>query len=454
LRRPNVLLLTIDTLRADRLGCYGHSRALTPNLDRLAAKGVRFSQAITGGSWTQAAFPVLLTSSYASMYGGCLGPLSAARPSPTEVLSAHGYTTIGFSTSPLLSQTYGYQRGFDYFFDLEPNEKDPFLRRMKGGQRLLREPFVHNLSKLVGGCMRPASLYVSAEELTEQACDWLQKIDQPFFSWIHYMDVHWPYHREERLQHPTDIARAWRDLGHLHRANQQQDVITPAQREYYIQLYEEAVRYTDAQIGRLLEFLTSTGMNKDTIIVVVSDHGEEFLEHGRWGHFENNLYDEILHVPLIIRPPGLSEARVVERQVRTLDIMPTILTLCDCPLPEGTEGSSLTSLWTDSGAEYAATVSLSEMWRDEWHIVAARTEALKYIWDSKQPAQSKLFDLSTDPRETRDVSAQYPAEAQALHRHVEELLRRMERTRPADISAEPELNKEVVERLRGLGYLD
>ena len=104
MNKPNVILLTIDTLRANMLHCYGHKKPLTPNLDRLAASGLRFEQAITGGSWTQAAFPVMLTSSYAAMYGGCLGQLSPERPSPIEALARNGYTTAGFSTNPHLSQ--------------------------------------------------------------------------------------------------------------------------------------------------------------------------------------------------------------------------------------------------------------------------------------------------------------------------------------------------------------
>jgi arylsulfatase len=138
LSKPNVILLTLDTLRQDRLGCYGFKPSLTPNIDRLADSSVRFNQAITGGSWTQAAFPVMLTSTYASMYGGCIGPLAAERPSPIEALSKHGYATAGFVTSPMLGQAFGYQRGFDHFADLTPGEKDPGLRAIKGGQSLLR----------------------------------------------------------------------------------------------------------------------------------------------------------------------------------------------------------------------------------------------------------------------------------------------------------------------------
>ena len=116
--RPNILLLTIDTLRRDMLGCYGYTRATTPKIDRLAESAIRFDQAITGGTWTQAACPVLLTSSYASMYGGRLGQLATERPSPVEVLARHGYATGAVSTNPHLSRATGYDRGFDFFQDL------------------------------------------------------------------------------------------------------------------------------------------------------------------------------------------------------------------------------------------------------------------------------------------------------------------------------------------------
>ena len=130
MNKPNVILLTIDTLRADMLNCYGYNTPLTPNIDRLAASGIRFEQAISGGSWTQAAFPVIMTSSYPAMYGGCLGRLASERPSPIETLAAHGYTTGGFSTNPHLSYATGYNRGFHHFSDLIPNETEPRLRRI------------------------------------------------------------------------------------------------------------------------------------------------------------------------------------------------------------------------------------------------------------------------------------------------------------------------------------
>lgn len=455
--RPNVILLTIDTLRADRLGCYGYDRPITPNLDRLAAKGIRFSQAISGGSWTQAAFPVILTSTYASMYGGCLGPLSSERPSPVEMLARHGYKTAGFSNSPLLSQAYGYHRGFDHFIELEPDETDHSLRHIKGGQYLLRNPLIHYISNLAGKRMRPARLYVCAAEVNQAVYQWVENVQEPFFVWAHYMDVHWPYHLEEDLTHPRDIAQAWRDIAHLHQVNWQGESISPTQQNHYMTLYDQAVQYTDNQIGRLLDWLNNSRFAENTIIIVVADHGEEFLERNHWGHVETNLYDEILKVPLIIRLPGQVEGKVIQRQVRTLDIMPTVLSLCSCPLPDGVEGSSLVPLWSGNESQYEGMISISERWRDEGdisHIIALRTQSFKYIWNDRKPDQPALYNLQADPEEKQNVIALYPARAAEFQSVVDQHLQRVAQTRPTNDVSKPGLDKEMINRLRGLGYLD
>ena len=454
MNQPNVILLTLDTLRADRLGCYGYARPITPNIDRLAANGVRFEQAITGGSWTQAAFPVLLTSTYASMYGGCLGPLSPDRPSPVEALAMSGYTTGGFSTSPLLSRTYGYQRGFEKFADLIPQEKDPALRHVKGGERLLRLDATHQIARLLGKRMRPANLYVPAETLVDVLGEWVNETERPFFAWAHYMDVHWPYHRLETLSSPEEIAAAWRDMGQLHRANWNGESVNSGQRAHYQQLYDRAIEYTDQQVGRLFDLLERLNKWEDSLVVLVSDHGEEFLERGKWGHFETNLYDEILKVPLIIKLPGTSRGMVVQQQARTLDIMPTILEICGCAAPSGMEGISMAPLWEPERGEYDAPLSISEMWRDNRHIVAARTEAYKYIWDNRDSDKPSLFDLLSDPHESTNLIGRYPEQAQFFKAQIDAHLSRVQDMTASKETAEPEMETDMIRRLRDLGYVE
>ena len=456
--QPNIILLTIDTLRADRVGCYGQGASLTPNLDRLAAQGVRFEQAITGGSWTQAAFPTIMTSTYAAMHGGCLGPLSPQRPSPVSALTEHGYQTAGFVTSPLLGRVYGYDRGFTEFFELIPEEQDPFLRRVKGGQKLLQQPLTHQIYKLAGKDSRPARVYVSAEEVNEAVCSWLQKTSAPFFAWIHYMDVHWPYHLDANLVQPRQIAQAWRDLNHLHQVNWQGAQITAEQRDHYIHLYETAVRYADAQIGHLLDYLQQSGLTDDTVLIVVSDHGEEFLERHYWGHVETNLHDEIIKVPLLMHVPGQTSGQVVPDQVCTLDIMPTILDLCHVPTPAGLLGKTLMPFWREDREAEVSAIAIAERWRNEVdvsHMVAVRTPQFKYIWGSNQPDQPRLYNLQADPAENHNVVAQYPEQAQDLHGHLKTHLQRATSVlvQTAD-TATPELDADIIRRLRDLGYVE
>ncbi|MCI0730665.1 MAG: sulfatase-like hydrolase/transferase [Chloroflexi bacterium] len=456
MNKPNVILLTIDTLRADMLHCYGYHAPLTPNLDGLAASGIRFEQAITGGSWTQAAFPVLLTSSYAAMYGGCLGRLAPERPSPVETLATQGYTPDGFSTNPHLSRATGYDRGFHHFSDLTSAEADPRLRRIRGGQRLLRNRLIHSVLRPIGKTLRPARLYSSAAEVTDTLCHWLERVEMPFFAWAHYMDLHWPYHLEETLTHPREIAQAWQDLAIMYgRSNfNRSESISTAQRDRFLGLYQQSLQYLDIQIGRLTRHLDRLGYGANTIVIAVSDHGEEFLDHGRWGHWESNLYDEILKVPLIIRMPNWPHGQVIRQQVRLLDLMPTILDLCDCPLPDGLMGASLVPLWTQREADYESGAAISEMRRDPWHRIAVRTEAFKYIWDSKRPHQPELYDLRADPGEKQNVSEHYSQEVHRFQASVDAHLRRVAETEPVTTAPAPEFDEEVTRRLRDLGYIE
>ena len=460
MNRPNVVLLTIDTLRVDRLGCYGNNAHLTPNIDRLAHSGIRFDQAISGGSWTQAAFPVLLTSSYAAMYGGCLGRLAHERPSPTETLASHGYSTGGFTTNLHLSRATGFDRGFSHFAELNPGEVDTWLRRLKGGQRLLQNKLTHFVLRPLSIRTRPARLYSSAADVTDSLCQWLDKVETPFFAWAHFMDLHWPYHMEEELDHPREIAQAWQDLAVMYgRSNfdwsnlDRNKSITTSQRDHFIELYENSLKYLDDQIGRLINRIQKSVHADNTIIVLVADHGEEFLDHGRWGHWESNLFDEILRVPLIVLIPNGPHGRVIRQQVRLLDLMPTILDLCGCPISNDLLGASMASLLAQDGSNYDGSEVISEMRRDPWHRIAVRTESFKYIWDSKRPEQPDLYDLRTDPGEKQNVRDRFPEEVNRLQASVDAHRLRVSATEPAMAVPKLKLDEEVARRLRDLGYL-
>jgi len=270
------------------------------------------------------------------------------------------------------------------------------------------------------------------------------------------MDMHWPYHLEETLTHPRDIAQAWRDLATMHgRSNfNGNEPITTAERTHFVSLYEQALQYLDTQIGRLMSHVERLGYDSNTVIILVADHGDEFLDHGRWGHWESNLYDEILRVPLIIRKPDVSGGQIIRRQVRLLDLMPTILDISGCTLPRDLMGVSLAPLWSQHEAEYEADVAISEMRRDPWHRIAVRTEAFKYIWDSKRPNQPDLYDLRADPSEKQNVITSYPQEVGRFQATVDAHLRRVADTEPLTAAPALDLDDEVKRRLRDLGYME
>jgi len=304
--------------------------------------------------------------------------------------------------------------------------------------------------------MRPARLYSSAAEVTDSLCGWLDDIKTPFFAWVHYMDIHWPYHLEETLTDPRDIARAWQDLAIMNgRSNSNgKEPITAAQRDHFVGLYEQSLQYLDTQIGRLMSHLERLGYDSNTVVILLSDHGEEFLDHGRWGHWESNLFDEMLRVPVIIRPLDWSGSQIIRRQVRVLDLMPTILDLCGCPLPGDLMGVSLVPLWTRREAEYEGEVAISEMRRDPWHRIAVRTEAFKYIWDSRRPDQPELYDLRADPAEKQNVRDRFPEEVIRFQASVDAYRLRVTATEPAIAVPKLKLDEEVARRLRDLGYLE
>jgi arylsulfatase A-like enzyme len=330
---------------------------------------------------------------------------------------------------------------------------------MKGGQYLLQKALTHSVLNPFGIRMRPARLYSSAAEVTDSLSQWLDQVETPFFAWAHYMDAHWPYHMEEALVHPKDIAQAWRDLANMHgRANFEgrsdgDAPITAVEREHFIDLYEKSVQYLDDQVGRLINHIRESRHADNTVIILVADHGEEFLDHGRWGHWESNLFDEILRVPLIIWMPNGPHGQVIRQQVRLLDLMPTILDLCGCPVADGALGTSMASLVTKEEAKYDARETISEMRRDPWHRIAVRTEAFKFIWDSKRPDQPELYDLRSDPGEKQNVRDHFPNEVTQFQVTVEAHRQRVATTEPATAVPKLKLDEDVARRLRDLGYL-
>ena len=205
---------------------------------------------------------------------------------------------------------------------------------------------------------------------------------------------------------------------------------------------------------KLLDTLAERDLLEETLILVVSDHGEEFLERGRWGHFEVNLYEEIVRVPMIIRDPDLPGPLTVAEPVSTLDIMPTVLDLAGCDAPEGMVGFSLVPHWNQERTANLDRVLISEMWRDHWHIIAVRTDAYKYIWNSRTPDAPRLYDLKQDPGELENIAAHLPEQTARFQAIVQEHIDAGAASAPGRAAELGDHDDEMIRRLRDLGYLE
>ena len=472
--QPNIVLLTIDCWRGDCLGARDGTPSPTPHLDCLAAEGTVFQQAITCGGWTRPAMMALFSSVYASRhYTGPTRGLSPDLPVLTEVLQSHGYETAGFTTNLLCGRSGGFERGFDTFADLRSNQPVSALwlkhRHRRGFTRVtdfvFSQPVVHRLLHWLRAPFTLPEITAPARQLTDELVSWLDKGPRtPFFLWAHYIDLHWPYRLSRRLRQPREIAQAWRD-----RKTYRQVVSSrgrfdagPEARERWQTLYREELLTVDEQIVRLLTTLQDRGLWNDTIVVVTSDHGEEFYERGTWAHSWNQLFDEGTRVPLIVGGPGIARGRAVDQQVSLLDVAPTLLDLARIEPPAEMLGVTLAPLLNGSAGSLNPTPvrpeAIIEMLghRNSYRYrMAIRTESARYIHDIDAPHDNLLFDRSADPQEAHDS---YVRSQKAARRFDELRFAHMAPIVPDLLTvAEPEAFEDedplVVERLRALGYI-
>jgi arylsulfatase A-like enzyme/Tfp pilus assembly protein PilF len=348
--RSNLLLVTIDTVRADHLGAYGYKEAETPNLDRLAHSGVRFDQAIS-------AVPLTLPS-HATILSGLLPPHHGLRkngsgrfPASRETLATHfsaaGYRTGAFVGAYVLDRRFGLARGFDTYDD-----------------EIARDPSAPG----------PLEAERPGREVVDRALGWLAKGDgRPFFAWVHLYDAHAPYDPPE-----------------------------PFRSRHRDRPYDGEVASVDAQVGRLLEWLAGSGLERDTVVAVAADHGEALGEHGELTH-GFFVYEPTLRVPLVLRGPSLASHRVVTTPVSLADLAPTLAGLIGTPLAGGLDGRDL-SRDLLRGGEPAAVDIYSETEYPRifgWSgLSALRRKGLKYI-DAPRP---EIYDLARDPNETRSLA--------------------------------------------------
>ena len=454
----DVLFITVDSLRADHLSCYGYGRETTPAIDALAAGGHRFENAFAHACATRASFPSILTSATALMYGGYERVSENQTLLPEALLDA--YRTAGFHSNLYLSAEFGYDRGFDRFFD---SKTDPSqLARLKQvvKSRLDEDGALYRLlSGAVDTAEKEAGLsfgsaYVRADEITDKALAWAEKQSEgPRFGWVHYMDVHHPYLPPERHQRalgfdPVDEREAVR----LRRTMvEEPENLTPDERETLIDLYDAETRFADTEIGRLVDSVRRN-WGEDTMIVLTADHGEALGEHGRFGHSQT-FFDEVLHVPLVVDPgTGANEPKTHDEIVGLLDLTPTIVDYAGGTQSEAFHGHSLRPLLDGTGEwprEHVVGDWSAENTGEGEHRYAYRDRRWKYV---ERDGTGALYDLRSDPDEEADVAADHPDECERIEAILDDHRRTIVAT-DDDLSTVA-MDETTKQRLRDLGYAE
>ncbi len=434
-----IVLIGLDTLRADRLSAYGHDRPTSPNLDRLAERGFLFENAISPSSWTLPGFAVLMTGhpftsrTYrARRRGGgkLLGSL-------VESFREAGYATAAFTEGGYVSRVFGFDAGFDEF------QEDQGVVKAPGAE-------------------------TGAARTFERARSWLAEHgDEPFFLFIHTFEIHTPYRR----RHFADTLPAGRlegqEYDHVNNVAVVSGKLPVGETEiaYVRALYDGGILEADRAIGALLGELDALGLANRTVVAVTSDHGEALSERdpqelGRHGHA---LYDAVLRVPLILHDPRRpGGGRRIPAQVRTLDVMPTLLDLAGIPLPGPVEGRSLVPLLDGTEEEerlaYGELLFRGDDSGSPVERASLRAEGFKLVLnDPRSDAPLvELYDLARDPHETTNLADERRDLRSRLYFQLLEERAKLDgqgRPRLPDAGAAVE-DEKVRERLRALGYIE
>ncbi len=417
--KPNIILITIDCLRFDRLGCYGNSRNISPNIDSLASKGALFLQAISNGGRTPDSFPSIMASQLPPLSREEYGQIMQRGPTLATLLREAGYETAAFHSNPFLAKFFNYDKGFDVF---EDNLGTLSNRR----QRLHRVPSIGRIKTWRKVRTRLGSLFnlvlfslggqrdVTAEKLTDRALEWLGTCSDNSFLWTHYMDAHYP------CLPPSDYVRRLlgRRINRLRMVRlyskqlksfreslfRKVEWLTRTEIDTLAQLYDASIRYVDDNIGRFIDSLGSR--LEETLIIVTADHGEAFGEHNSLGH--GTLYDELLRVPLIMVGPGIKAGTVVKEVVELIDLAPTVAELVGIGGVDGFRGKSLLPLMKGNQKTSEGTISTRVIPEFGQRLISYRVPEWKYIRtesldDTNTVLLEELYDLGSDPQEKHNL---------------------------------------------------
>lgn len=448
--RPNIIFILIDTLRTDPLGTYGDQRGLSKTFDDIAAEGVVFEHAIAASPWTQPSVASLFCSYYPGVHQvlSFQHAVNATRGNEQriavfsdvfvtlgELLQERGYATAAFVANPFILPPFGFAQGFDHF----------------------DASFASNNA--------PGSL------VNQAANDWLEhrKLDQPFFLYLHYMDVHGPY--DSRPDFLADLLDVVDQLPNKQRLSEQQlselaylrrlpsKVTDPDRherlavyREYWVARYEAGIREMDLHLADLKARLSAMNLWGDAYVILISDHGESFYEHGYWDHGQS-LHQSELHVPLVFRwPDVLPPGQRISHTVSLIDVMPTIAEQLDMPQIEGIQGISLAPLFKDPDPLSPRQPVFAEGVKYKPELKALFWGDWKTIFNI-QNDNPLLFNLTEDPREQYNRAGTQQQQVQKLHTALARQLETNNRLGAEVPARYSHLTPEQLEQLRSLGYI-
>jgi arylsulfatase A-like enzyme len=457
---PNVVLITMDTVRADHLSLYGYGRETTPQLARFSKDATVYDHAIAAGDFTLPSHASIFTGLYPGWHGAYPShpgfaagrPLQPGATTLATVLKSHGYWTGGvFANAAFLQASTGLSQGFGIWETGTPvllaDAERPFYLR-EGARKLLH--FGMDTAAY-------DALYFRASDINSRAFTVLEKLQGrgPFFLFLNYMDAHYPYvppppyldrfPGRQADARPVTAYNALKDsvnAGKRHIARDEQNSL--------IASYDGGIAYLDSEIGNLMDRLRSMGLYDDTLIIVTSDHGEAFGDHDRIGHTVTSLFQDGSHVPLVVKLPGQHEARRSAALVSHVDLMSTVLETLGRPLPPGLQGRPLSSPRSESDVVYGEAHAIGDHDRNARlrgvRRAAFTTSAKLILWSGGPP---EFYNLAADPGESQNrYDAKDPAVAS-----LEASLTAWTAAIPKQLSKPTKLDKESVDRIRSLGYI-
>lgn len=490
--RPNVLLAVLDTVRAQSCSVYGYHRRTTPVLEQLAQEGVLYTKAITPAPWTLPAHVSLFTGHYCCHHqvDGHRYKLGSDHTLLAELLQQEGYATAGISGNVWISNAFGFDRGFDYFF----KTWQLFQDEIESANIVKRDPdaeagkFSKIASMLRTG--KPKTILNAfyakflanrhddgASRVTRKAIQWLKGSgNRPFFLFLNYIDPHAPYlapkpYRQTYASPGLTQAEIQR-LAKLSRKSQQYHMghlaITEQEFETLTDLYDEEILYTDTQLGLLLDYLRSSGELDRTFVLALSDHGENIGDHSLMAH-RFSLHHTLLRVPFVMRyPKDISPGTVVDNYVQLTDVVPTILSAVgrsDLIAELQLNGADLLSapLRTQRPvlAEYLSTSYTGEAQSSNFDFHNSRfnrtmrafyQDDYKLI-ESQGDDRHALYNLTVDPEEKHNLAKEYPEIVDRMRADLHQFLLQRGSIESAQQEAGLDVDGSVEDRLRALGYL-